>query len=55
MIGVKEQGKEVLDFSRFEGNNRFAENDYTIFVYYKAVADNYEQLIGLEIVNSLRK
>ncbi len=55
MIGVKEQGKEVLDFSRFEGNNRFAENDYTIFVYYKAVTDNYEQLIGLEIVNSLRK
>lgn len=55
MIGVKENGKEVLDFTRFEGNNRFAENDYTIFVYYKAIQDDYQQLIGLEIVNSLRK
>lgn len=55
LLGVKEKGNTKIDFERFEGNNRLTENDYSFFVYYKGITDNYTQLIGIQFANSIRK
>jgi hypothetical protein len=43
-------GDEVL----IEGNHFETENDYTIYVYHKATGANYERLIAVKKMNSLR-
>lgn len=53
MIGVNDSKSTKLDFSRFESNYLYTENNYTIFVYQKALSDNYSRLIGISYINSL--
>ena len=42
------------DESRVEGSHYETENDYAIYVYYKPLSSNYDQLIGIKRVNSIR-
>ena len=49
-----ENGKPHADVSQFEGNYGQTENDYIIYVYYRGISNNYEQLIGINISNSLK-
>lgn len=49
-----ENGKTKAEVERFEGNFGQTENDYLIYVYYKAISDNYERLIGVNMSNSLK-
>jgi hypothetical protein len=42
-------------FNLTDGNHYETENDYYIFVYFKDIRERFERLVGLEIVNSLRK
>lgn len=51
---VYEKGDRYADVRRFEGSYGQTENDYTIFVYYKSISDNYERLIGVKFANSLK-
>ncbi len=44
-----------IDFSYVEGNHYETENDYYIFVYFKATYSRYERLIGFAQANSIRK
>lgn len=53
MIGVKEGDSNTIDFERFEGNYLYTENNYTIFIYQKTIADNHFRLIGVNYANSL--
>ncbi len=42
------------DESFVEGTHYETENDYEIYVYYKPLSSNYDQLIGVKRVNSVR-
>ncbi|MBN2347703.1 MAG: DUF5103 domain-containing protein [Bacteroidales bacterium] len=42
------------DFVNFEGSHFETENDYYILVYYKENISNYERLIGIERINTLK-
>jgi len=42
------------DESFVEGSHYETENDYIIYVYYKPMGSNYDHLIGMKRVNSLR-
>lgn len=46
--------KGNLDVSVIEGSHSEAENQYYIFVYYRAMGTSYEQLAGFSAVNALR-
>ncbi len=45
--------KRVASFEFTEGNYWETENEYTILVYYRGLAERYDQLIGITRVNSL--
>jgi len=49
-----ENGTDIGDISFIEGTHSQTENDYTIFVYYKEPNDNYERLIGVKFLNSVK-
>lgn len=42
------------DESYVEGSHYETENDYAIYVYYRPISSNYDHLIGLRRLNSLR-
>lgn len=48
-------GSRTGDASLFEGQHYETENDYTIFVYHRPSGENYDKLIAVEKVNSLKK
>jgi hypothetical protein len=48
---VLENGKTTL--APIEGNFEQTENDYLIFVYYKAIGDRNHRLIGADVINSV--
>ncbi len=50
MFGVLKDNK--LDLSVFEGDWFETENEYTILVYYRNFAGEYDQLIGITTINS---
>ncbi len=55
-VAVKwKDGKNISDHSFLEGSHKQTENDYYIFVYHKAVSDNYDKLIGYKVLNSVKK
>lgn len=50
-VGDKEK---VIDPTFIEGNHYETENDYTIYVYHRAIGTRYDQLIGIRQLNSLQ-
>lgn len=47
-------GTRAGDESYIEGSHYETENDYSIYVYYKPVSSNYDQLIGMKRFNSVK-
>ncbi len=47
-----EDGTNTGEVSLFEGSHSIAENDYTIYVYYRKPGDMYDSLIGIHHLNS---
>lgn len=47
-----EDESDTADVSLFEGSHSIAENDYTIFIYYRRPGDIYDSLIGVHYLNS---
>jgi hypothetical protein len=45
--------KPPIEERRLEGNFFDTENDYTIYVYYRSRSSRYDQLIGVNTVNTL--
>jgi len=45
----------VMEETFLEGNHWETENDYTIFVYHRAIGVYYDQLIGIKKFNSVRR
>lgn len=54
-FALVENGTNVADESYIEGTHSQTENDYTLFVYYKEPNENYDRLIGVKFINSLKK
>jgi hypothetical protein len=50
-----QDGKKTFDEAAAEGQHYETENDYTIYVYYKPMSSNHDQLIGVKRFNSLRR
>ncbi|MEA3477154.1 MAG: DUF5103 domain-containing protein [Bacteroidota bacterium] len=50
-----EDGYPGADVTLMEGSHWDTENDYTIFVYHREEGTYYDQLIGLQFLNSLYK
>ncbi len=50
-----EDGKTAADETMIEGTHWDAENDYTIYVYYRQRGTYYDQIIGMKRMNSIRK
>jgi len=46
---------QKIDFSYTEGNHYQTENNYVIYVYFRDPANQYDELIGYKIVNSLKR
>lgn len=47
--------KTPIDETMLEGNHWETENDYTIYVYHRAMGIYYDQLIGIKKLNSSRR
>jgi hypothetical protein len=45
-------GQDAADVARFEGSHSIAENDYTIYVYYRRPGNLFDSLIGVHHINS---
>jgi hypothetical protein len=54
-IQFLEDGKLAGDETIIEGNHWETENDYTIYVYHRAIGTYYDQLICIRKMNSIRK
>ncbi len=52
---VKLDDKQDIDLSYIEGSHYETENDYFIFVYHRPFHLRYDRLIGMQVVNSVRK
>jgi len=50
-----EDGRKDGDAALIEGTHSETENDYTVYVYYRAEGSKYDELIGIEFFNSLIK
>jgi len=46
------QGKVVGDYTELEGSHFTTENEYSIWVYYKAPGEIHDDLIGIKFLNS---
>jgi len=47
--------KSLTENNRLEGNFYDTENDYIVYVYHRGRSSRYDRLIGVNIVNTLRK
>jgi hypothetical protein len=47
-------GKNVADEAPIEGSHAETQNSYTILVYYRPPAQNYDKLIGVRKINSTK-
>ena len=55
LYGFQESpSSEAIDFDLVEGNYFETENDYTIFIYYRPFGSRYDELIGVQTLNTLR-
>ncbi|MDP1621569.1 MAG: DUF5103 domain-containing protein [Bacteroidales bacterium] len=54
MYVMKENGKSYGDESLIEGNHWEAENEYTIFVYFRETGSLYDRLLAVSILNSIQ-
>jgi hypothetical protein len=52
-LAYKPGGSKKANTQLFEGSYGQTENDYLILVYYRGISDQYDQLIGATVVNSL--
>ncbi|RLD60202.1 MAG: hypothetical protein DRJ05_05115 [Bacteroidetes bacterium] len=48
-------GKSAGDETFIEANHWETENDYTIYVYYRQPGENYDRLIGVKHINSIKE
>lgn len=48
------KGEEKVTLQRTEGSHWETENEYTIYVYYRPFGSRYDQLVGLQILNTSR-
>lgn len=48
-------GKPAAETNQIEGDHWETENDYTIYVYYRQPGTYYDQLIDVQVFNSVRK
>jgi hypothetical protein len=55
LYAYKTTNNNKIDLSYVERNHYETENDYLVFVYYKAMNSRYERLIGYKIANSVKK
>lgn len=46
------EGKTRADVTLIEGDHWEADNDYTVFVYYREIVPEYDRLVGLMTINS---
>ena len=49
-----QKGEEKVTLQRTEGSHWETENEYTIYVYYRPFGSRYDQLVGLQVINSTR-
>jgi hypothetical protein len=54
-VYVPKKQKETVDERYFEGSYYETENDYVIYVYYRPFSSRYDKLIGVKVVNSLKR
>ena len=47
--------KNEIGYQFTEGDSFETENDYTLLVYYSKVGERYDQLVGINMVNSVKK
>ena len=47
--------QDKYDEGIIEGSHFETENDYNIFIYYRSPFDGYDQLLGVERINSMVK
>ena len=52
-VYLKDNEKQC-DESLIEGSHSETENDYEIYVYYRPMGSNYDQLVGMKRANSMR-
>ena len=53
VYGYSDSQKPVPEVTFIEGNHFDTENNYTILIYYRPFGTRYDQLIGIQTVNSL--
>ncbi|MBN1950196.1 MAG: DUF5103 domain-containing protein [Bacteroidales bacterium] len=52
---LRDFNTSMIDFNITEGNHSETENDYLVFVYYRGITDDYDELVGYEVINSQGK
>lgn len=55
MYTLLNKSTKKADDTFFEGSHHQTENDYVIYVYHCDIRNRYDKLIGVEIVNSIKK
>jgi hypothetical protein len=50
-----EDQKKEAEFVVVEGTHQETENDYSILVYYRQPGENYDRLIAVKNLNSVKK
>lgn len=49
---LRDYDSQTLDFDITEGNHAETENDYLIFVYYRGIMSDFDELVGYKVVNT---
>ena len=52
---VVERNTRAVDATQMEGTHVETENDYHIFVYYRAFSARYDRLVGYRVINSVKR
>lgn len=55
LYGLYNFKSKEIDYGFIEGNSPETENDYLLFVYLHNQFENYDQLIGIKILNTINK
>ncbi len=52
--GIVWEKEKDIDFNHIEGNHSETENDYTIYTYFRPFGGQYDKLMGVKKLNSLK-
>jgi len=50
-----EDGETAGNVSYIEGSHYETDNDYLILVYLKGINERYDRLLGIKIINSMKR